>query len=83
MTALNNVEKREGLSNISAVANYFIDCSKKERIPLSNLSKNWFFWGNYIREYPKNGTILFWRDNRRNRIDMQSTLLLTITSTQP
>ncbi len=38
MTALNNVEKREGLSNISAVANYFIDCSKKERIPLSNLS---------------------------------------------
>ncbi len=37
MTAHDNIEKGGGLSNISAVANYFIECSKKERIPLSNL----------------------------------------------
>ena len=32
---------------------------------------------------PKNETILLWRDNRHNRIDTQSILLLTITSIEP
>lgn len=30
--------KGDGLSRISAVANYFIECSQKENIPVSNLS---------------------------------------------
>ena len=32
------------------------------------------------REYPKNETILLWRDNRHNRIDCVSIPLLAITS---
>jgi len=38
MVASDEREKGDGLSHISAVTNYFIKCSKKEGISLSNLS---------------------------------------------
>jgi len=37
-STLGDTEKGGGLSHISAVANYFIECSKNEKISLSNLS---------------------------------------------